>query len=78
MTFLVTDYTIESSAQSSRNEVKLISRAIIISDALIKSSDSERFSLLHIPKSGDNKSSVNVIEVGGAAIVVPKEFCMKF
>jgi RAB protein geranylgeranyltransferase component A len=76
--FLVTDYTIESSAQSSRNDVKLISRAIIISDASIKSSDSEQLSLLHIPKSSDNKTSVNVIEVGGAALVAPKGLCMKF
>jgi len=58
--------------------VKLISRAIIISDASIKSSDSEQLSLLHIPKSSDNKSSVNVIEVFGAALVAPKGLCMKF
>jgi hypothetical protein len=58
--------------------VKLISRAIIISEASIKSSDSEQLSLLHIPKSSDNKFSVNIIEVVGAKLVTPKGLCMKF
>lgn len=71
--FVVTDYAINGPEEDSTGtEVKLISRAILISDQSIKRSDSDHSSLLHIPKSDLNKTSVFVIEVGSSALVAPK------
>ena len=71
--FVVTDYTIEGpEVKSSETDVKLISRAILISDNSLKRSDNNHSSLLHIPKSDLNKTSVFIIEVGSSALVAPK------
>ena len=76
--FVVTDYTIDGAEEkSSETDVKLISRAILISDQSIKKSNCEHLSLLHIPKSELNKSSVFLIEVGSSALVAPKGLCKR-
>lgn len=75
--FVVTDYsTVHSGAvKSDESETKFISRAILITDQSIKKSDSEHLSLLHIPKSEYNNSSVFLVEVGASALVAPKGLC---
>ncbi|CAG2107651.1 unnamed protein product [Medioppia subpectinata] len=78
--FVVTDYSLTGCDDKSGGEAnaKYISRAILISDQSIKKADSEHLSLLHIPASDQNKSSVFVIEVGSSCLVAPKGLFVQY
>ena len=77
--FVVTDYSLVNTeaSKSDESEVNYISRAILITDQSIKKSDSDHLSLLHIPKSEYNQSSVFLVEVGSSALVAPKGLCKR-